>query len=643
MAEAGPTTEPAGRVDASEGADPTGERARAGGWRRFGAWWQRRPWRIDTVVVAGYLLVASYVTSRLWHPERMVHMENDQMLLEWMLARAAQAVTQGENPFYSNQLNAPDGINLMANISVLGFGIPLTPVTVLFGSQTTFVLSLILSLGGTAAAWYLFLSRRLVRSRFAAALGGLFCGFAPGMIAQAGGHLHMVAQFLVPAILWIVFSPVTNKILRQGVLLGLLVSYQVFLAEEVLLFLVLACGLFTVVHVLVDRSGARRLARAFLSRIAVGAGIALVLLAYPLWYQFFGPGHYRGLPFNKESYALDLSSFTTSGQQSITGHEQASRLLAPNATEENSFFGLALIVLCVVVVIWLWRRPMVKALAVCGLIFAVLSLGVQVRVNGELTDLPGLYRLISAIPLIDLAVPARFPLICIPIVAILLALSLDQVFRSASAAGASPAGDVRPASEAAPAGAASPAIGATAREGVPVRLLWTGAVLAVLLPLVPTPIRADPVWPVPEFVASGQWRSYVPPGRTLVPVPPSGGGEATAGMYWSARTRLAFTAPGGYFIGPTSPDDPTGRWGPVDRPTAVLLNEVARTGQIPPITDEHRRQAIEDLRHWRAAIVVQGGLHRGYPVKETVDLLLGPGQEISGAWVWDVRDRVSVN
>ena len=574
-------------------------------------------------MICGYLLAALYSTGRLWHPERMVHMENDQMLLEWMLARAARAVTDWENPFYSSQLNAPDGINLMANISVLGFGIPLTPVTLLFGSQATFVLAMILSLAGTSAGWYLLLSRRLVRSRFAAAVGGLFCGFAPGMISQAGGHLHMIAQFLVPAILWIVFSPGTGRVLRQGLLLGLLVSYQVFLAEEVLLFLALACGVFTIAYAVADRTAARRMVKAVLGRLAVGAGTALVLLAYPLWYQFFGPGHYRGLPFNKEAYALDLSSFTTTGRQSITGHEQASRLLSPNPTEENSFFGLALIVLCAVVVIWLWRRPMVKAVAVCGLIFAALSLGSEIRFNGVATGVPGPYRLIAGLPLIDLAVPARFPLICIPVVAILIAISIDQVHRRAP--------DADPTSTPVP--AAAPA-------RVPIRLLWTGAVVAVLLPLAPTPIRADPVWPVPDFVASGEWRSYVPPGRTLVPVPPTGGGEATAGMLWSARTGLAFTAPGGYFIGPTGPDDRTARWGPVDRPTAVLLGEVARTGRVPEITDEHRRQAIEDLRHWRAAIVVQGGLHNGYPVKETVDRLLGPSREISGAWVWDVRDRV---
>ena len=111
-------------------------------------------------------------------------------------------------------------------------------------------------------------------------------------------------------------------------------------------------------------------------------------------------------------------------------------------------------------------------------------------------------------------------------------------------------------------------------------------------------------------------------------------------MYWSARTGLAFTAPGGYFIGPTSPDDRQARWGAPDRPTAVLLDRVAFTGQVPEIGDEQRRQAIEDLRHWRAAVVVQGGLHQGTPVKQTVDLLLGPGRMISGAWVWDVRAQV---
>ncbi|MEV1147974.1 hypothetical protein AB0I76_30760, partial [Micromonospora sp. NPDC049799] len=136
------------------------------------------------------------------------------------------------------------------------------------------------------------------------------------------------------------------------------------------------------------------------------------------------------------------------------------------------------------------------------------------------------------------------------------------------------------------------------------------------------------------------WREYVPPGRTVVAVPPvTGAGESPA-MFWSARTGLAFRAPGGYFIGPSAPDDPTARWGAPDRPTAVLLRRVAETGEVPVVSDTDRRAAVDDLRHWRAAVVVQGGLHLGDPVRRTVDALLGPGRPVDGAWVWDVRPLV---
>jgi hypothetical protein len=597
----------------------TGGRARATGGAtspvgtgagRSGRWWTH-PRAVDVWVITGYLLAAVVLTGRLWSQrDRMVYADNDQMLFEWMLARAARAVTHLENPLYSTQLNAPGGLNLMANTSVLGLGVPLSPVTLLFGSQTTFLVILVGSLAGTAAAWYLFISRRLVRSRFAAALGGLFCGFAPGMISQACGHLHMIAQFLVPAILWVVFSPATGRVLRRGLLLGVLVAYQAFVGEEVLAFLVLAAGLFTVAYAVADRATARRLAAPFLGRLGVAGLTASALLAYPLWFQFSGPGHYEGLPFDPASYAMDLSSFSAMARMSITGHDAVPGHLSPNMTEENSFFGLGLIVLGAVVVVWLWRRPLVQALAVCGVVFAALSLGPDIRSGGQLTGWPGPYRWVAGLPLIDLAVPARFPLICIPVLAILLALSLDRVY-----------GQPR---------------GGT----VPVRLLWTGAVAAVLLPLVPMPIRAKPAWPVPDFVATGEWRAYVPPGRTIVPVPPTTGGEAKAGMYWSARTGLAFTAPGGYFIGPRGEQDRGARWGAPDRPTALLLDRAASTGKAQPVTEEDRRQAVEDLRYWRAAVVVQGGLTYGNAVKQTVEALIGPGRMISGAWVWDVRDLV---
>ncbi|MFI7487450.1 hypothetical protein ACIBXA_03610 [Micromonospora echinaurantiaca] len=583
---------------------------------------RRRRWpvrRADLLVVAGYLALAVLLTSGQWgRPDRLFHQAGDQVLFEWMLARAARSVVEAENPLHSTALNAPDGVNLMANTSVLGLGVPLTPVTLLFGSQAAFLTAVVCCLAGTATAWYALLRRRLVDSRVAAAVGGLCCGFAPGMVAQAGAHLHMAAQFLVPVILALVFRPAPDRVWRSGVLLGLTVTYQVFLGEEVLVFVALAAGVFVLAYALADRAAARRLAPAMLARIGIGAAVAVVLLAYPLWFQFFGPGHYRGMPFHAYGYQLDAASFTASARQTVLGDDYLPGLLSPNPTEENSFFGPGLLVLAVVVTGWLWRRPLVKALAVCGVLFALLSLGEQIRLDGTPTGIPGPYRLVSGLPLLDLAVPARLSLVCVPVLGILLALSLDRV-RS-----------LRPPADS----DAGPAAGA------PVRLLWAGAVAAALLPLTPTPIRTVPAWPVPPYVAEGGWRAAVPAGRTMVPVPPVTGAGLSPAMFWSARTGLAFDAPGGYFIGPRSADDPAARWGAPDRPTSVLLRRVAETGEVPVVTDADRRQAVEDLRHWRAAVVVQGGLHRGDPVRRTVDQLLGPGREIGGAWVWDVRPLV---
>ncbi|RKN57788.1 hypothetical protein D7193_03935 [Micromonospora costi] len=628
-------------TDARPGKDP---RPRDG--TGSGARGPRRPgWTPDALVVAaGYLALAVLLTGGQWrHPGRLFHQAGDQILFEWMLARAARAVTGLENPLYSTALNAPDGVNLMANTSVLGLGVPLAPVTLLFGSQAAFCVAVVVCLAGTATAWYALLRRRLVASRAAAAVGGLFCGFAPGMVAQAGAHLHMAAQFLVPAILAVLFRPGRDRVRRDGVILGLLVTWQVFLGEEVLVFLALAAGVFVLGYALADRAAARRAAPALLRRIGVGALVAGVLLAYPLWFQFFGPQHYRGMAFDVDGFRLDAASFTAAARQTVVGDDYRPGLLAPNPTEENSFFGPGLLVLAVVIVIWLWRRPLVRALAGCGLLFALLSLGPEIRVDGTSTGVPGPYRLLAGLPLVDLAVPARLALVCVPVLGILLALSLDRVWAARFSAATEP--DTGPATELA--GPESGAGGGDARTptgppapAVPVRLLWTGAVAAALLPLTPTPIRTVPSVTVPAFVAEGGWRAYVPAGRTVVPVPPVTGAAVSPGMLWSARTGLAFPAPGGYFIGPGGPGDRAARWGAPDRPTAVLLRRVAETGEVPPIGDADRRQALDDLRHWRAAVVVQGDLRHSEPVRRVLDELLGPGRDVDGARVWDVRDRL---
>src|SRR5262245_59546863 len=165
-----------------------------------------RPGRwLDATVVLLYLPAALLVMGPLWaHPAALNPSghSSDPPFFEWALIHATRIFTHGENPFATPRLNAPLGVNLMANTGVLGLTVPLVPVTLLFGPSVAFALLTTLALAGTATAWYFVLSRYVTGNGVAAAVGGAFAGFAPGMVNHTNGHPNLVAQFLIPFIVW---------------------------------------------------------------------------------------------------------------------------------------------------------------------------------------------------------------------------------------------------------------------------------------------------------------------------------------------------------------------------------------------------------------------------------------------------------
>ena len=122
-----------------------------------------------------------FVTARLWRDldHRRVEINSDHSQFIWFLQHAVRVVTEGVDPFYTQLLNAPDGVNLMANTAALGLTLPMVPVTMIFGAEVSFALLLVLGLSATAFGWYWVFSRNLVSSRFAAAVGGASAASRP--------------------------------------------------------------------------------------------------------------------------------------------------------------------------------------------------------------------------------------------------------------------------------------------------------------------------------------------------------------------------------------------------------------------------------------------------------------------------------
>jgi hypothetical protein len=493
-------------------------------------------------------------------------------------------------------------VNLAVNTASTVYAFAFAPLTLWLGPTASFLVILTLNLAATAYAWYWLLSRHLVTSRAAAVLGGLFCGFAPGMVSHANAHLNWTAQWIVPLVVWRVLR---LRRWRDGVVLGLLVAVMFSIAAEGLFFLALALAVFLACWSAYHRREAADAVPGFLRGLAVAALVAGLLLAYPVWLHFFGAQRYHGTGFDPRVHSEDLLAYGAFPQRSLAGRAGLDTSLAPNPTEEGSFFGLPLLALAVACLVLLRRRTVVRALAITAGVFAVLSLGPRLKVAGHVTDVPLPYALLVKLPVFDAALPARLALVTVPIVGLILAYALE----------------LRP------------------------NRRWLAAFVVALLPLAPLPVLTVDRDPVPPFFAKGIWREYVPKGGVILPVPPASD-LLPDGQRWQTYALAArqgeFGVPAGFFLGPGGPDG-RGRIGPVPRPTASLLVKVAETGKVPAITDADRQRAQVDLRYWRADLVVLGDdvsgakwtVHRD-ALLQAATALFGPGERVAGVTLWRV-------
>ncbi|GFE36335.1 dolichyl-phosphate beta-glucosyltransferase [Streptomyces tubercidicus] len=603
----------------------------------------RRVRPADRVVVLGYLLVSVWLFKGLWADlggSYLTDSGQDQNQWEWFFAVTAHQVFGLHDPFFTTLQNHPLGVNLMANTAMLGLSVPLAPVTALFGPGVTWTLVLTGGLAATAATWYWLLLKRCVRSRRAAALGGALCAFAPPMISHANAHPNFAVLFMMPLITDRLLrlceargrdgggrdggdqdrgghdesgGATRRRTVRDGVILGLLLTYQIFLGEEALLLAAVGLLLFAVGYVAARPAVVRTVWRTLARGLAVAAGVSLLLLGYPLGRQFFGAQSYRsvlhGPSGNSPRALLEFAG------RSLAGDPATADALALNRTEQNAFFGWPLAALTVVLVVWLWREPRVRGLAAVAFGAVLLSLGRTIPVPGTDVTLPGPWRLLHDLPLFESVIESRMAMVAVPALGILLALACDRWDAQARRAGST---------------------GRVAAEDRVLRAVGWAAVTAAVLPIVPTPPTTADRTPVPSFIAEGTWRASVPAGRTLVPVPLPDPGSAEA-LHWQTTAGLGFPLPGGYFNGPYGPER-TGIYGPVPRATSALLKDVSRTGRVPDIGPAQRRAAREDLRFWRAGAVVLAPQPGDQALRLTVQRLMGaPGRWIGGVWVWQVH------
>ena len=222
---------------------------------------------------------------------------------------------------------------------------------------------------------------------------------------------------------------------------------------------------------------------------------------------------YRGIP-NAVSQG-DVAAFWRFSTLSIGGAFTRLRW-ALNPAEQSAYFGLPLIVAMAAAVVWSWRTIWLRSAAITALFWCICAFGVQVRLVGKNVGIKGPWALLVDKPVFHDIIVTRLAMVAIPIIGIVLAVTWQR---------------------------------ATTLGG------WTSLVWPVLLMLAVAPTMPVPLSPaarpsVPAFISSGDWRTCVSPGGTLV-----GYGTQSAQrrigllqMRWQNAAHMAYNSPNGYYI-----------------------------------------------------------------------------------------------
>ena len=556
-----------------------------------------------------YLLAALAVTLWLWRDpatRTVLGNPNDADQLAWFFRYDAVAIAHGHLPaLITTAMNAPQGVSVMWNTFLLLPGALLTPVTLLLGPQTALTVFMTAGFAGSALAMF-FVLRRWDVSGPAAVLGGAVYGFSPAVLHSAIGHYDLQFAVLPPLIIHVGLRLATGRTgaVRGGLGLGLLVTAQLFITEEILAVTAIAGAVLVAVLAASRPRAVPRAARRAAAGLAVAAGVTAVVAGYPLWVQFFGPLRQHGSPFTLDYFKSDLSSFVVPSSYQLfhtAGSAAAAARYQGQLPEYLGYLGWPLLVVLLLAAIACWRRLPARAAAVACLVLGVFSLGGTLLFGGHhhpAIKLPWYW--LQGLPLLESALPDRFSLVADGAAAALLAFAVDAAVPAFAAFAAR----------------RCPRLGLArlAYGWRPVAVVMAAAVL-VVLPIVPKPLPVAAVTPVPAGWSAAFAALRLPPSASVlvVPVPMS---TFTEPLRWQADTGEPRSLVGGYFMGP----DPHGR-GYIDGtgtpPAGLYLNAMwlfsqqglprALASGVPSnvpvkfVTDTKMR---EQIGAWRVSAVV---------------------------------------
>ncbi|HXQ62572.1 MAG TPA: hypothetical protein VN796_09575 [Acidimicrobiales bacterium] len=435
----------------------------------------------------------------------------------WWMEWVPWALRHGHNLFLSHQLfSRRGGVNALANTSALLLSLLLSPLTMIAGPVASFNVADLLApvISGLAV----FLAAGTVTRLFPArVMAGVLYAFSPFMLRNTViGHLQLTWAFYPPLVFLLLVTLVRDRGVsptRIGVELGVLTILQFFVGLETIALTGIAVAVAALVALVAAPRRGWRCAPPVARALATAAGVAAIVLAYPLWFFLAGPQHVAGPLFT--GTGAPAGAIVNPGAHVHQGNalERVAGYLGAGGPGVE-YLGVALLVfLALSAPVWRHRR---LGLVLGGSALVLWLLSVRET---------GFWPLVERWPLLSSIVPVRFTMVIDMIAGLLLACSIDGWWALARR------------------GAAR-----TGRRRM-VRRLAAGSLAAVVLAVV-TPIAVTYTLPLAVGTPSvpSWFLSDAPgqvPGSTVLAVPFSDGPSSVA-MFWQAKAGFSYSLIAGW-------------------------------------------------------------------------------------------------
>jgi hypothetical protein len=351
--------------------------------------------------------------------------ETDPPQTMWFFNWWRFSLAHGLNPFISDWVWAPLGINLAWTTFVPLPALISIPLQVTVGEPATYNIMIALALPLAAFSAFL-LCRRVTGAFWPSVLGGYIFGFSPYLLGQVLGHMVCIPVSPVPLIGLIALKRIDDEIsaTRFALMLAALLVIQ-FLCSVELYATVTLVGGFSLLLALMLFDGDVRIRLGRLIIPIIGGYLISIAVLSPYFYYMLAFGRPSGPIWPPSYFSADLLGFFVPRQTIWWGSANfasaISRRFTGDIMENGDYLGIVLIVFVEVFRRRFWPAKAGKFLTILLLGIVIAALGPNLHVGG-VPGLPMPWAIFQHLPLIENILPVRFMMYAFLVVAVMAAM-----------------------------------------------------------------------------------------------------------------------------------------------------------------------------------------------------------------------------